>query len=347
MKLRVLNSEFRIPNSIFSPMVCPIGTDVRRAAEILKSGGLVAFATETVYGLGGNAFDVRAVARIFEVKARPRFDPLILHVAEATWLEQLATDVPAAARKLADAFWPGPLTLVLPKTDAVPDLVTSGLPTVAVRIPDHPLALELLRETDRPVAAPSANPFGQLSPTRPEHVAEQLGEQIDYILDGGPCRIGIESSVLALLPSAALLRPGGLPVEEIEGLIGPVSPPGKTGVKKGTGPICRDGPQGATHTLDLSPFSPAPKTPLVIAAETPHVPPGQRVGLLSPQPVQDASPYAAVEVLSETGDLREAATNFFAALHRLDAIGLDYIVAFTFPDEGLGRALNDRLERSS
>ena len=319
-------------------MVCPIGTDARRAAAIIKAGGLVAFATETVYGLGGDAFDARAVARIFEVKARPRFDPLIVHVADPIWLDKIATDVPQAARKLAEAFWPGPLTLVLPKTDAVPDLVTSGLSTVAVRIPDHPLALELLRETDRPVAAPSANPFGQLSPTRPEHVAEQLGEQIDYILDGGPCRVGVESTILALQGSTAmLLRPGGLPVEEIEGVIGPVSLPAKT-----DRPVSQ--PQAAPGMLSRHY---APKTPLEIATEPSHIPPGQRVGLLSPQPVEDSSDYTVVEILSETGDLREAAAGFFAALRRLDAMGLDRIIARPFPEEGLGRALNDRLQRAS
>src|SRR3712207_1397719 len=163
-------------------MTCPVGTDVDRAAALLREGGLVAFATETVYGLGGSALDPRAVARIFEAKGRPRFDPLIVHIADEPWLPRLTAEVPGAARRLAERFWPGPLTLVLPKTDLVPDLVTSGLPSVAVRRPDHPLAQRLLDAANVPVAAPSANPFGHLSPTRAEHVAAQLGDRIDYIL---------------------------------------------------------------------------------------------------------------------------------------------------------------------
>ncbi|MCH7686303.1 MAG: threonylcarbamoyl-AMP synthase, partial [Planctomycetes bacterium] len=196
-------------------MTCPIGTDIQHAASLLRNGGLVAFATETVYGLGSNAFDVNAVARLFEVKNRPRFDPLIVHVNDSSWLEHLATDVPEEARQLADRCWPGPLSLVLPKSDDVPDLVTAGLSTVAVRIPDHPMALDLLKTADLPIAAPSANPFGCLSPTCAEHVAEQLGSSIDYILDGGKCQVGIESTVLKVgNGEPVLLRPGGLPIEE-------------------------------------------------------------------------------------------------------------------------------------
>lgn len=319
-------------------MTCPIGTDVSRAAGILKAGGLVAFATETVYGLGGNAFDLRAVARIFEVKDRPKFDPLIVHVADVAWLEKLAADIPSAARKLADRFWPGPLTLVLPKTDAVPDLVTAGLATVAIRIPDCQLALELLRATNLPIAAPSANPFGQLSPTSADHVARQLGDKIDYILDGGECSIGLESTVLALTgDTPQLLRPGGLPVEEIEASIGSVTIPGRT---EPTGSEAQPSPGMLSKHY-------APQTPLVIDPTPSPPPPGTRVGLLASRPVADSSGFAAVEVLSQTGDLKEAAANFFGALRRLDALRLERIVAQPFPEQGLGRALNDRLNRAS
>lgn len=321
-------------------MVCPLGTDVRHAAALLRRGKLVAFPTETVYGLGADAFDVRAVARIFEVKDRPRFDPLIVHVADVSWLERLATDVPDAARRLAERFWPGPLTLVLPKTHAVPDLVTAGLPTVAIRVPDHPMALDLLRTIDLPVAAPSANPFGQISPTRAEHVAEQLGNKIDYILDGGACRVGVESTVLQLTGNGPLLlRPGGLPVEEIEPLIGPIA--------------ALRSPEATTTEGRPSPGMLsrhyAPRTPLVIASVAAPPPSGQRTGLLAFEPPSEplVANFAAVEVLSAAGDLAEAAANFFGALRRLDAQPLDLIMATPFPERGLGRALNDRLRRAA
>jgi len=186
-------------------------TSVTAAAEFLRAGKLVAFPTETVYGLGANALDAGAVARVFEVKNRPHFDPLIVHIADEAWLPRLVIEIPSSARKLAEAFWPGPLTLVLPKTDLIPDLVTSGLPGVAVRMPSHPMARQLLRETDLPIAAPSANPFGQLSPTTAQHVAETLGDRIDLILDGGPCEVGVESTVVQVhADGAVLLRQGGI-----------------------------------------------------------------------------------------------------------------------------------------
>ncbi|MEX0702937.1 MAG: L-threonylcarbamoyladenylate synthase [Planctomycetales bacterium] len=343
---------------------CPIGTDVSRAAAVLRAGGLVAFATETVYGLGANALDPLAVARVFDVKGRPRFDPLIVHVASADALGPLVAEFPRRARELAARFWPGPLTLVLPKTDRVPDLVTAGLPTVAVRIPDHPLALELLRAAEVPVAAPSANRFGRISPTRAEHVAEQLGDRIDYILDGGPCRVGVESTVLAVptrrvarpdqrerptrtdetavadSERPTLLRPGGVTVEEIEAVIGPIAAP--------SWEFSAEGEAAASPGMLSRHY--APRTPLAIrgaATASPNESPGARIGLLAFRPPVSTAGFAAVEVLSPTGDLREAAAEFFAAVRRLDALGLDRIVAESFPPEGLGRALNDRLRRAA
>lgn len=314
---------------------------IHHAAAILRAGGLVAFPTETVYGLGANALDEAAVARVFEVKGRPRFDPLIVHVAERRWIPQLVTEFPPQAQQLADRFWPGPLTLVLPKTDRVPDLVTAGAQTVAVRIPDHPLALALLQAVDLPIAAPSANPFGRISPTTAEHVRDQLGERIDLILDGGPCRVGVESTVLQLSGGVArLLRPGGVTLEEIESVIGPVLLP--AGQPAG----------GTLASPGLLPQHYAPRTPLVLAASVAEIEAvqhaaGRRIGLLCLRPFKGAARFQAVEVLSETGDLREAAAHFFAALRRLDAAGLDLIVARTFPEQGLGRALNDRLRRAA
>jgi len=313
--------------------------EIQRAVQILKDGGVVAFPTETVYGLGAVALQELAVARIFEIKCRPRFDPLIVHVLDHTWLDRLVVEVPPAARRLAARFWPGPLTLVMPKQDAVPDIVTAGLPAVGVRVPDHPMALQLLKKLDLPLAAPSANPFGQVSPTRPEHVADQLGSEIDLILDGGPCSVGIESTVLGLgSDGPRVLRPGGLPVEEIEAVIGPVKPQ-SADVEPRHGESLPSPGMLTRHY--------APRTRLVIAESESATAPAGRVGLLELGPPSNPSRFTAVETLSDSGDLREAAAGFFAALRRLDGQRLDLIVAVAFPEVGLGRALNDRLRRAA
>jgi L-threonylcarbamoyladenylate synthase len=333
-----------------SRIVQPSSGEISRAAEMLRAGGLVAFPTETVYGLGAHAFDERAVARIFDVKGRPRFDPLIVHVASREELARLVVDVPPAAWKLADRFWPGPLTLVLGKHADVPDLVTAGCPTVAVRIPDHEVALALLLAADLPVAAPSANLFGRISPTTAAHVLEQLGDSVDLILDGGPCRVGVESTVVQVTASGAvLLRPGGTPLEEIEAAIGKVTVPPAL-------PVAENAALLSPGTL---PQHYAPRTPLTllgVAGDLSAVLDSQdgrtksaplRVGLLSFANPAVRESLAMIEVLSPSGDLCEAAANFFAALRRLDAGGLDLIVAEMFPEQGLGRALNDRLRRAA
>lgn len=311
-----------------------VPADLQRAADILRSGGLVAIPTETVYGLAANALNPQAVARIFAAKERPFFDPLIVHLPDVDWWPRVAREFPAAARKLADAFWPGPLTLVLPRADAVPDLVTSGLPTVGVRVPDHPLTQELLRRANVPVAAPSANPFGRLSPTTAEHVQRQLGSRVDFILDGGPCRVGVESTILQVGEDGVrLLRPGGVPVEAVESLVGPVIIPPRTASANPVAPGMLD-----SHY--------APRTPLTLVDTLPPVFP-PRTGLLLLQPETGSEGAAAVEVLSSTGDLVESAARFFQALHRLDTAGLSRILAVPFPEHGLGRALNDRLRRAA
>jgi L-threonylcarbamoyladenylate synthase len=314
-----------------------IGTDIDRAASLIANGGLVAFATETVYGLGANAYDVRAVARIFEVKERPEFDPLIVHVGDASWLAAIVTAVSPVAQRLVDAFWPGPLTLVLPKTDRIPDLVTAGLPTVGVRMPSHPSALGLLRRANVPIAAPSANLFGHVSPTTAQHVAEQLGERIDYILDGGACTVGVESTILDLSGERpTLLRPGGLAVEQLEAKIGPIP------VAAGNSQEC-----GAQRSPGRLLRHYATRTALVVAAGRESPPSVGRVGLLTLSPESGDQSYAAVEILSPSGDLAEAAANLFAAMRRLDARGLGLIVARLVPETGLGRAINDRLRRAA
>jgi L-threonylcarbamoyladenylate synthase len=309
-------------------------SDIQKAARIIQDGGLVAFPTETVYGLGADATNPLAVARIFEVKNRPHFDPLIVHVADLRQAEILVQKFPDQAFKLADHFWPGPLTLVLPKAESIPDIVTSGLSSVAIRVPNHPMALELIQQSGRPIAAPSANPFGQVSPTTAQHVRKSLEDKVDLILDGGPCRIGVESTVISFTEGRpVLLRPGGLALEEIEKVIGPVE----------TASPAVSAPQSPGQLERHY----APRTPLSLMTQWPSLIPGQRVGLLTLLPPKDFSPFKAVEILSPSGDLREAAANLFAAMRRLDEQGLDLIIALAVPPEGLGRAINDRLTRAS
>jgi L-threonylcarbamoyladenylate synthase len=317
---------------------------IEAAAKRLRRGGVVAFPTETVYGLGANALDERAVARVFEIKGRPRFDPLIVHVAQLADVAPLVAEFDPRARRLAERFWPGPLTLVLPKSAIVPDIVTAGLPSVAVRVPDHAVAIALIRRAGVPVAAPSANRFGAISPTTAQHVRDSLGDEVDVVLDGGPCATGVESTVVSFAAPGApqLLRPGGTPVEAIEA-VGGIGPLRRLGAAAG------DLPQASPGMLERHY---APMTKLAIATrrnEASLAPrPGERVARLCfrGEP-RDASRYAAIEVLSATGDLREAAAKLFAALRRLDALGVDRIVAEEFPSEGLGLAIRDRLQRAS
>jgi L-threonylcarbamoyladenylate synthase len=309
---------------------------VRRAADILRGGGLVAFPTETVYGLGADAHSERACARIFAVKRRPRFDPLIVHVLGMEALEPLCTRLDDRVRRLADAFWPGPLTLVLPKTVRVPDIVTAGENTVAVRVPSHPVARALLAATGRPIAAPSANPFGYISPTTAAHVAAQLGGEVDLILDGGACEVGIESTIVDLSGERPmLLRPGGIEAERIEALIGPLAVPRPSALPRAPGQL-------ASHY--------APRVPLsVLAGRAGRAEASARVGLLAfGRPAADvAATYAAVEVLSPTESVREAAVNLFACLRRLDEAAVDAIFAERVPAVGVGVAILDRLTRAS
>ena len=319
-------------------MTCPVGTDVECAATVLLGGGLAAFPTETVYGLGASAFDPRAVARIFEAKGRPSFDPLIVHIAEQSWLARVAAAIPETASRLIDRFWPGPLTLILPKTVDVPDLVTAGLPTVGVRMPAHPVALALLRRCGMPIAAPSANAFGAVSPTTAEHVVEQLGDRIDYVLDGGPCAVGLESTIIDLSTARpTLLRPGGLALERIQEVIGHVEIDDSASADESSRP--RAPGMLSRHY--------APRTPIVVLASDAPVPEAARVGLLAFVAESHSERFAAVEILSPRGELAEAAANLFAAIRRLDALRLDVIVARPVPNIGLGRAINNRLARAS
>ena len=293
------------------------------AAAILRAGGLVAFPTETVYGLGADARNGRAVARVFEAKGRPRFNPLIAHVADADAARAIARFTPEADR-LASAFWPGPLTLVLPlKAGAgVSPLVTAGLDTVAVRVPAHPLARRLLRAPRGPVPAPSANPSGRLSPTRAEDVLDTLRGRIEAVLDGGPCPVGVESTIVALDGEARLLRPGGLPPEAIETCLGARLPAHvEAGAPTSPGQL-------ASHY--------APEAQVRLNADAAQ--PGE-VLLGFGQTGGDLN-------LSPTGDLTEAAANLFHHLRDLDRSAARIAVA-PIPDHGLGRAINDRLRRAA
>jgi L-threonylcarbamoyladenylate synthase len=308
---------------------------IRQAAEIIRQGGIVAFPTETVYGLGADAYHPLAVARIFEVKRRPYFDPLIVHIASPAHLRKLVKDIPSSAKKLTEKLWPGPLTIVLFKEEHIPDIVTAGLPTIAVRMPDHPIALSLIKESKCPIAAPSANPFGYLSPTTAEHVREQLGDRVDLILDGGPCPVGVESTIVSFLDGKPrLLRPGGVSLEEIESIIGKVeiSPINDRPVAPG-----------------MLPRHYAPRTPIVLDWDEKRLDSyqGKKIGFLAFQEPKNSLEFPHVEVLSKKGDFREAAANLFSAIRRLDAAELDLILAESVPEVGLGRAIMDRLRRAS
>jgi L-threonylcarbamoyladenylate synthase len=309
---------------------------IRQAGRIIKTGGLVAFPTETVYGLGCDAMNANAAAKVFEVKQRPQFDPLIVHIADLKQLEMVIESLPAVGQRLIDTFWPGPLTLVLPKQPAIPDLITAGLSTVAVRMPNHPVAQTLIREAGTPIAAPSANPFGYVSPTTAQHVAHGLGNKVDLILDGGPCPVGVESTIVSLAgPQPELLRPGSITIEQLSSIIGSIRRSSSVNHK----PIAPG--QLSRHYATRTPL-----TILASAGARPILKDGARAGLLIHSHQKDAdNRFAAIEVLSSTGDLREAARHLFAALRRLDSLGLDRIYAEPCQEKGLGVAIMDRLRR--
>lgn len=309
------------------------GTEIQKAKSLLDEGELVAIPTETVYGLAANALDGTAVARIFAVKNRPEFDPLIVHVADLETAQQYVDSIPHQAYRLATYFWPGPLTLVLPKKDIIPDIVTSGLDTVALRCPDHILTRQLLQELAYPLAAPSANPFGYVSPTRPEHVAEQLGDHIPYILDGGQCSVGIESTIMGFESGEPVIyRLGGLSIEKIESIIGQVRIQDySTSKPKSPGQL-------TSHY--------APKKRLIL---------GNLTELLQTHPASSSGVLSFSTdfnlpnqiILSPAKNLEEAAKNLFGALRAFDKMDVNIVVAETVPDIGLGRAINDRLRRAA
>jgi L-threonylcarbamoyladenylate synthase len=318
-------------------VVAPLTEAISRAVELLRAGQVVGMPTETVYGLAGDGLNPAALARIFEVKQRPLFDPLILHFVDAAGAFDLAEQIPTAARELAQRFWPGPLTLVLRKKAFVPDLATSGLPEVALRVPAHPVAQALLRAFGGgPLAAPSANRFGRISPTDAQAVRAELGDAVPLILDGGPCAVGLESTVVFISErQPVLLRAGGISLEEIEAVVGPVQP---------------------ATPVDNRPRAPgqlkhhyAPRKPLRMVGCSEEVPSQPDIGWLVFGAQNTLASFAGiVENLSPSGNLREAAANFFRALRSLDDDSrVRVIYAVALPANGLGRAINERLERAA
>lgn len=315
-----------------------ITTDINKAKVVLENNGLIALPTETVYGLAGNAFSDIAIKKIFDLKNRPFYNPLIVHIKGIASVFEVATEIPDSALLLAEKLWPGPLTLVLNKRDPISDLITAGKKTVAVRVPNHPLALELLTKIDFPLTAPSANPFGSISPTTAKHVFNYFGNDLDVILDGGNCEKGVESTIIGFENNKPVLyRQGSITQEEIEQIIGD-----KISVKT---------------TSDSSPNAPgmlsrhyAPSTDTYLTDNVTdflkHYK-GKKIGvLLYKQPIQYSN-IIHQEILSINEDLNEAAKNLYAAMHRLDQLNLDVIIAERFPNHGLGKTINDKLERAT
>jgi L-threonylcarbamoyladenylate synthase len=317
-------------------MIAEIGNDVKKAKEYLQEGQVIGLPTETVYGLAGNGLDQEVVAKIFGIKNRPFFDPLILHIGDFSQINNLTTFLPKELEELAKSFWPGPLTLLVPKGDNIPELVTSGLPRVGIRMPDHPLTLDLLKSLPFPLAAPSANPFGYISPTRPAHVFKQLGAKIPYILDGGVCQVGIESTIVGMEGDVLVIyRLGGLSVSQIQSRY------------KGVIKINESSSRPEAPGMSLSHY--APQKPLYL---------GDKKSLLSGGHHEKAAVLCFNErwselkqnqqwVLSESADFEEAAHKLFSYLREMDEADITHILAEKLPDEGLGVAINDRLYRAS
>jgi L-threonylcarbamoyladenylate synthase len=313
-----------------------ITTDLSLAKSALHAGEIIAIPTETVYGLAGNAFSEQSVKKIFDLKKRPFYNPVIVHIKSPEVLTKVAAEIPPAAAKLAEAFWPGPLTLVLKKQPHISNLVTAGKPTVAVRMPNHPLTLRLLDQLDFPLAAPSANPFGSISPTTAAHVANYFKEKLGVVLDGGPCQRGIESTIVGFEDGKPILyRLGSVSVEELELVVGPLKQRTKDdAAPDAPGMLSRHyAPNTATCLTD--------DIEGLIAKNL-----DKKIGVLvfTRPVINDAVLH--LEVLSANGDDREAARNLYAAMHRLDQQNLDLIIAERFPEEGLGKSINDRLSRA-
>ena len=314
-----------------------ITTNLDLAQQALTANEIIAIPTETVYGLAGNAFSETAIKKIFDLKKRPFYNPLIVHIKSAEYLKNVACNIPEIAIKMAKEFWPGPLTLILNKQQNIPDLVTAGKPTVAVRVPNHPLTLKLLEQLDFPLAAPSANPFGSISSTSAEHVFNYFKNTLEVILDGGECEKGLESTIIGFEENQPVLfRLGAISIEDIEKVTGKVLL--KT---RGIGTDLTAPGMLSRH------YSPATDTYLTDnITEYLKLYRNKKIGLLLFKDSIQANGIFHQEVLSKSGDLTEAAKELYAALHRLDKLNLDVIIAERFPDIGLGTTINDRLQRA-
>jgi L-threonylcarbamoyladenylate synthase len=314
-------------------LMAEIGKDILKVKALLEKGELVAIPTETVYGLAGNALNASAVTKIFTVKDRPQFDPLIVHVPDFEQAQKYAKEIPDQAKLLTNKFWPGPLTLLLKRKSVVPDLVTSGLDTVGIRCPDHSLTRKLLKSLSFPLAAPSANPFGYISPTRPEHVNEQLGDKISYILDGGVCKVGIESTIIGFENEhLTICRMGGLSIEMIEQVVGKVS----VQLHSNSNPMAPG--QLKSH------YAPTKKVVLGNLSDLMKQYSKTSFAILSYQ-TDFRKPHQFI--LSPSGKLEQAAQHLFSGLRTLDKMPVEIILAELVPDIGLGRAINDRLKRAA
>jgi L-threonylcarbamoyladenylate synthase len=335
--------------SVYTQIFAPDAVGIEAAAALLRAGKLVAFPTETVYGLGGDALNPAAVAAIFVAKGRPADDPLIVHLADVAELPRVAAALPPAAEALAAAFWPGPLTLILPRAPGVPLAVTAGGDTVAVRVPAHPLAHRLLVAAGTPVAAPSANRFGHTSPTTPQHVLADLARRIDGLIDGGPATIGVESTVLDLTtPTPTLLRPGGVSLEELRALLGEVAVGGRgAGVLRSPGLLDRHYAPDSALWLAVGP--PDAARAWLRARAAAEIAAGRRVGLLIPN--EDIALLAGlgadIEPLGPSAAPAAVAGRLYAALRALDARRPDLILARDLGEHGIARAISDRLIRAA
>ncbi len=313
-----------------------IGTDIEHAVDLVEAGEVIGIPTETVYGLAGNAFNTGAVTRIFKIKKRPSFDPLIVHTDSLSKIRGFVKAIPESALQLAEYFWPGPLTLLLPKKNTIPDLVTSGLPDVAVRIPDHATTLALLQRLTFPLAAPSANPFGYVSPTSAQHVNDQLGDKIPYILNGGGSTVGIESTIIGYEGDQPIVyRLGGLPLKKIEEIVGEVKV------------MAHSSSDPTTPGSLKSHYAPDKKVIIGDIKQLINTYKDHRFALLSFQKYHEDIPAQNQLVLSPTGDLDEAAKNLFSGLRQLDKLPVEYIFSEFVPPKDLGLAINDRLKRAA
>lgn len=318
--------------------ILPAGGDATAAAAgVLRDGGLVAFPTETVYGLGADAANAAAIARLYQAKGRPAFNPLIAHVADIAAARRIAR-FDAVATTLAEAFWPGPLTLVLPKAENCPvaELATAGLETVAIRLPAHPVAHDILRAFGGAVVAPSANLSGHVSPTTAAHVASDLSGRIDLIVDGGPVEVGVESTIIGCFEQPTLLRPGGLPRAEIERVLGR---------KLAQLPADAESDNGQPLAPGMLASHYAPRTGVRLNADA--IAPGEALLAFGPLSISGVDSAAAVMNLSASGDLAEAAANLFGHLRALDTRAARAIAVMPIPNDGLGEAINDRLRRAA